>query len=213
MMRVIITPPVLPPEALAELKQWLGVSTTQDDAELADLLAMAVDVCADFTGLLPLVCTAQEMIAPRADNWPGEYGDPYQTAVQNAATVRPWRPWSGRPGWQQLASRPVRALLGVAAVADDGTTTTLSTPDSFVRIDAEGGCGVRIVNPGAAHRYAVQVSAGLATSWSTMPEAMRHGVLRLAAHQYRNREAAGAGPLPPASVSALWLPWRRMRLA
>ena len=47
MMRVIITPPVLPPEALAELKQWLAINTTQDDGELADLLAMAVDVCTD----------------------------------------------------------------------------------------------------------------------------------------------------------------------
>ena len=204
MMRVIITPPVLPSEALAELKQWLGITTTQDDAGLANLLAMAVDVCADFTGMLPLACTVQEMIGLAAD----ESG-----IAINADAAPAWRPWSGRPGWRQLASRPVRALLSVAAVAADGTTTALSTPDYFVRIDAEGGCGIRIVNPGAAHRFAVQVSAGLASSWSVMPEAMRHGIIRLAAHQYRNREATGAGPLPPASVSALWLPWRRMRLA
>ena len=204
MMRVIITPPVLPSEALAELKQWLGITTTQDDAELADLLAVAVNVCADFTGVLPLACTVQEMIGLTSDTWPvGTWAEPAPA----------WRPWSGRPGWQQLASRPVRALLSLAAVAADGTTTALSTPDYFVRIDAEGGCGIRIVNHGGAHRFAVQVTAGLASSWTAMPEAMRHGIIRLAAHQYRNREATGAGPLPPASVSALWLPWRRMRLA
>ncbi len=209
MMRVIITPPVLPPEALAELKQWLAVTTTQDDAELADLLAVAVDVCADFTGLLPLACTAQEMIAAHTDDW----AESCRHGFQGPGAARPWRPWSGRPGWQQLASRPVRALLSVAAVANDGTTTPLSTPDYLMRIDAEGGCEMRIVHPGTAHRFAVQVSAGLATSWSAIPEAMRHGIIRLAAHQYRNREAPGAGPLPPASVSALWLPWRRLRLA
>ena len=212
MMSVIITPPVLPPEALAELKQWLGVTTTQDDGELADLLAMAVDVCADFTGLLPLACTAQEMIALARDDWPS---DPIhgQGLPPVAGSPPPWRPWSGRPGWQQLGSKPVRALLSVAGVAVDGTTTTLGTSDYHVRIDAEGACGIRIVNAGGAHRFAVQVSAGLASGWSTLPEGMRHGMIRLAAHQYRNREAQGAGPLPPASVSALWLPWRRMRLA
>ena len=204
MMRVIITPPVLPSEALAELKQWLGIATTQDDAELADLLAVAVEVCADFTGLLPLACVAQEVIGVTAD----DLADPRY----RPGAARPWRPWNGRPGWQQLASRPVRALISVAAVADDGSSTALGTPDYFMRIDAEGGCGIRIVNAHGADRFAVQVSAGLATGWSTIPEAMRHGIIRLAAHQYRNRESGGAGPLPPASVSALWLPWRRMRL-
>ena len=207
MMRVIITPPALPPEALAELKQWLGIATIHEDAELARLLAVAVDVCADFTGLLPLTCAVEETIAPQADNGL----DPCLDGMPG--TARPWRPWSGRPGWQQLTSRPVRALLSVAAVAADGSATTLTTHDYFCRIDAEGGCGIRIVNPGTAHRFAVQASAGLASGWSTMPEGMRHGIIRLAAHQYRNREAIGAGPLPPASVSALWLPWRRMRLA
>ena len=209
MMRVIITPPVLPPEALAELKQWLGVSTTQDDASLADLLAMVVDVCADFTGLLPLACTAQETIGLASEDW----ATSGRGGADRANAGWPWRNGSGRPGWQQLASRPVRTVASVAAVAVDGTTTALNTADFAVHIDAEGGCRVRIAAPGMAHRFAVQVSAGLASSWSTMPEGMRHGIIRLAAHQYRNREAPGAGPLPPASVSALWLPWRRMRLA
>ena len=39
MMRVIVTPAVLPPSALAELKQWLGITLVQDDAELIALLA------------------------------------------------------------------------------------------------------------------------------------------------------------------------------
>ena len=34
MKRTIVTPPVLSPTALAELKQWLGITTNQDDAPL-----------------------------------------------------------------------------------------------------------------------------------------------------------------------------------
>jgi hypothetical protein len=206
MMRVITTPPVLPPEALAELKQWLAITTTQDDGELADLLAMAVDVCADFTGLLPLACTTEEMLALPTDEWPARGLAPVP------GSPPPWRPWTGRPDWQQLASRPVRSLLSVAAVAIDGTSTTLDAADYHVRIDAEGGCGIRIINPGTAHRFAVQVTAGLAADWASLPQGLHHGIIRLAAHQYRSREGTGAAALPPASVSALWLPWRRMRL-
>ena len=39
------------------------------------------------------------------------------------------------------------------------------------------------------------------------------GVLRLAAHQHRERESEGAAPLPTAAVAALWRPWRRLRMA
>ena len=43
--------------------------------------------------------------------------------------------------------------------------------------------------------------------------ALRHGIIRLAAHQHRERETSGPGPLPPAAIAALWRPWRRMRMA
>ena len=69
-----------------------------------------------------------------------------------------------------------------------------------------------VTAPGSAARLAVRFTAGLAPSWETLPEALRHGILRLAAHQHRERETSGAGPIPPAAVAALWRPWRRMRL-
>jgi hypothetical protein len=45
MTRVIVTPPVLPPAALAELKDWLGITISADDAGLTSLLGAALDVC------------------------------------------------------------------------------------------------------------------------------------------------------------------------
>lgn len=48
------------------------------------------------------------------------------------------------------------------------------------------------------------------SDWSALPEALRHGVIRLAAHLYRDGDGAAAAP--PAAVAALWRPWRRMRL-
>jgi hypothetical protein len=46
-----------------------------------------------------------------------------------------------------------------------------------------------------------------------LPEGIRQGALRLAAHQYRERDVDAPQPVPPAAVAALWRPWRRMRLA
>lgn len=51
--------------------------------------------------------------------------------------------------------------------------------------------------------------------WADLPEAVRHGIIRLAAHLYRERDRDGDGApvAPPAAVAALWRPWRAMRLA
>ena len=54
MKRAIITPAVLAPTALSELKDWLGITTSGDDAQLTALLRMALDLCEDFTGTMPL---------------------------------------------------------------------------------------------------------------------------------------------------------------
>jgi uncharacterized phiE125 gp8 family phage protein len=52
----------------------------------------------------------------------------------------------------------------------------------------------------------------MAPDWTGLPEALRQGVVRLAAHFYTHRTAA-EDEGPPAAVTALWRPWRRMRLS
>jgi uncharacterized phiE125 gp8 family phage protein len=167
-MRQLVTAASPPPSALAELKAWLGITTGSDDAALTTLLATALEVCGDFTGLVPLLSDWRETVeaAPRV----------------------------------ALATRPVRAVSAV-----------LDAAQYEVVLTADGGCLLRFDDPPIG-RLAVDLSAGLADDWDALPEAIRHGVIRLAAHQYRQRESDGAAPLPPASVAALWRPWRVMRL-
>ncbi|MBL8647606.1 MAG: phage head-tail connector protein [Sphingosinicella sp.] len=103
--------------------------------------------------------------------------------------------------WHRLAATPVRSFEG-AFVGED-----VAAFDSLT--DASGDGWVRI-SGGRAARVAVE--AGLAEDWNGVPEPLRQGIVRLTAHLYANRDAAGdAGP--PAAVAALWRPWRRMRLA
>lgn len=182
MKRRIVTPAALPPAALAELKQWLGITTAQDDAPLAALLRAALETCEDFTGLMPLEATCEEVLP-------------------------------AMPGWQVLATRPVQAIAGVEGVPAEGSRFALPAEAYAVELEADGTGQVSVSQQGAAGRIAVRFTAGLGAGWSDLPESLRHGVLRLAAHQHREREGPGAAPLPPASIAALWRPWRRMRLA
>jgi uncharacterized phiE125 gp8 family phage protein len=76
-----------------------------------------------------------------------------------------------------------------------------------VDIDASGDGWVR--SAAGVQRLAVSLSAGLAADWGSLPAAIRQGVTMLAAHLYDHRDGAGT---PPAAVTALWRPYRRMRL-
>ena len=106
---------------------------------------------------------------------------------------------------------PVRAIAGVSALAADGTATALPVGDYALDIDAAGEGWVRLLRTITQKRIRVAYSAGMAADPNGLPEALRHGIVRLAAHFYMNRDAAGE-VAPPAAVTALWRPWRRMRL-
>lgn len=176
MRRTIITPAVLPSAALAELKQWLGITVAADDVSLGNLLATALDTCESFTGRMPLVQTCREALVAQG-------------------------------GWQMLATRPVVSVLAVERA--DGVA--LDADAYALELETDGSARVRLF-ASAPERVLVRFTAGLAPSWDDLPEALRHGVVRLAAHQHRERDGPGAAPLPPASVVALWRPWRRVRL-
>ena len=181
MQRTIVTPAVLPPAALDELKQWLGITTPHDDAPLTALLRTALAMCEAFTGTMPIASEYEELHPVYRD-------------------------------WRDLSTRPVQAITALTAVAADGSRTPLAISAYAIDLDASGAGRFRIVDGGTATRVAVRFSAGLAPVWSALPEPLRHGIVRLAAHQHRERETSGAAPVPPAAIAALWRPWRRLRL-
>lgn len=96
---------------------------------------------------------------------------------------------AGAAGWQRLPAVPVRSIAPLAGDVD---------------IDADGAGWVR-VGEGAA----VTFTAGLATGWDALPAPIRQGVAMLAAHLFDDVSGRGA---PPAAVTALWRPFRAVRL-
>ncbi len=51
----------------------------------------------------------------------------------------------------------------------------------------------------------------LADGWAELSPGLTEGIIRFAAHLYRDRDAASTRE-PPAAVAALWRPWRELRL-
>ena len=109
--------------------------------------------------------------------------------------------------WTRLRLSPVREISGVAA--SDGVPLPVAT--YATDIDTSGDGWVRVGDPGAVGRVRVSGTAGMAVQEHDVPEPIRHGVLRLVAHLYATRD--GVAGEPPAAVTALWRPYRQVRLA
>lgn len=114
--------------------------------------------------------------------------------------------------WQSLSTRPIRAILEVKSLSQSGDEAPLPIADYDIDLDAEGKGLVRLSKPTDHSRVVVRFVAGIAQDWADLPDALRHGIIRLAAHHYRDRDATQS-LAPPASVAALWRPWRALRLA
>lgn len=113
--------------------------------------------------------------------------------------------------WERLTVTPVRSISEVDGVDSSGTTTPLASDGYAIDIDSTGDGWVRILQPNGLARVRVTGSAGIADDENGVPEAIRQGVLRLVAHLFTDRD--GDGGEPPAAVTALWRPYRRLRLA
>jgi uncharacterized phiE125 gp8 family phage protein len=113
--------------------------------------------------------------------------------------------------WERLPVTPVRSIVAVEAVDSAGVATAMPASSYAIDIDSSGDGWVRITDPGVATRVRASGTAGLASDENEVPEPIRQGVLRLVAHLFTARD--GEGGDPPAAVTALWRPYRRMRLS
>jgi uncharacterized phiE125 gp8 family phage protein len=113
--------------------------------------------------------------------------------------------------WRRLAARPVVEIGTVEGLDGDGTAVALPVAGYAIDIDAQGEGWVRGAPVDGVQRLRVTYRAGLADDPNGVPEAIRQGIVRMAAETYATRE--GRDPVAPAAVTALWRPWRRMRLS
>jgi uncharacterized phiE125 gp8 family phage protein len=128
-----------------------------------------------------------------------------------ALIVRPWTSHVAASGeWRPIDVAPVRAITAVEGVTANGGTMPLGVGDHGVDIDAAGEARVRVARAPDLRHGRVTVEAGLVVDWAALPPPIAHGVIILTAHLFEARHGDRA---PPAAVSALWRPWRRLRVA
>ena len=134
-------------------------------------------MCEAFTGRALIDRAVAEMLAASAAPGPG-------SARRRCGRSRGSRRSPRRRGAARWRRRPMRST---------------STP--------AGDGWVRLLDAGEREaRLRVAYGPGMAAEPDGLPEALRHGIVRLAAHLYtqRGRRPSGAGP--PAAVTALWRP-------
>lgn len=113
--------------------------------------------------------------------------------------------------WERL---PITPIVSIAEVSDlDSADIAVPLPPGAyaLDIDSSGDGWIRITQSGLGSRIRACGIAGMAQDANGVPEPIRQGVLRLVAHLFNTRD--GEGGEPPAAVTALWRPYRRMRLS
>lgn len=113
--------------------------------------------------------------------------------------------------WTRLSARPVVAIEAVEGLDAAGGAVALPVDGYAIDIDGAGDGWVRVTGPTDATHLRVAYRAGMAADMNGLPEAVRQGIVRLAADHHATR--TGDEVAMPAVVTALWRPWRRMRLA
>lgn len=112
--------------------------------------------------------------------------------------------------WTRLRACPVSAIANARALASDGAASVLAVGTYSTDITGDGDGWVRVGHSRTETRLELDIVAGIAADWPSLPDGLRQGIVRLAAHLFTERESSDP---PPAIVTALWRPWRRMRLA
>lgn len=185
--------PAVEPVSLNEARRYLRIEGTEEDASLAGFLKVARELCEAFTGQV-LVATRFLELKPF---------DVLQTGGV---------PWSASRS-VRLSRMPLRQIMSATLVSRDGTRTALGAHDFDIAEDARGSTLLRMTFlPPAGASLEVNYWAGMGNDWNGVPEALRQGILRLAAHLYAHRDRPGDSG-PPLAVAALWRPFRVRRLA
>ena len=179
MIRTVLASGDLAP-ALAELKHWLGITRSADDAQLTGLIGASVEACERFTGLTPIASTVEEVVEASHE-------------------------------WTRLTTRPIARVTSIELLDAEGSRTALVEDEYDLHLSGDGSAQLRQRRGPHINRAAVTLEAGLAGDWESMPDGLRHGILRFAAFLYREGEQ-GSGE-PPTAIAALWRPWRVLRLA
>ncbi len=112
-----------------------------------------------------------------------------------------------------LGKAPFISLVALTLLDPLGVTTAVALPTVQVSTDMNDEATVKLaVAPLPLSRITLDYIAGMASDWNGLAEALRLGIIRQAVHLYSHRDEPQTAGLALAA-SALWRPYKRLRLA
>jgi uncharacterized phiE125 gp8 family phage protein len=181
----IVTPPASEPLTLAEVKEFLRVDHSDDDATLAIFITAARQLCESYTRMALLPTTFEEYF----DDFP-QYTGTFKDEIR-------------------LSRSPVSAVTYVKYIDGNETTITANAADYKIdtisrpaRISPDNGWFGTYETINAVF---VRYVAGFADA-ASVPAPLKHGIMLVIGDMYENRTDS-VKRLPTAS-EYLWNPYR-----
>lgn len=176
---------------MIESEAYAVSTAAMDDARAF----LRIDGAGEDAVLEPLIAAALEACEAFTGTPPVVRGYRERLAMQGA--------------WTVLGRSPVRAIVSVSAV-DDGVVGPALTGAAYeADIDTCDRGRVRVIVPPGAPGIEVAYEAGLAATWDAVPVSLRSGVLQHVSAAMTARD----GDAGPERATALWRPYRAVRLA
>ena len=181
----VVTPPASEPLTLAEVKEFLRVDHSDDDATLAIFITAARQLCESYTRLALLPTTFEEYF----DDFP-QYTGTYKDEIR-------------------LSRSPVSAVTYVKYIDGNETTITASASDyktdlisQPARISPDNGWFGTYETINAVF---IRYVAGYANA-ASVPAPLKHGMLLVIGDMYENR--TDSVKRLPTAAEYLWNPYR-----
>ena len=182
----VITPATAEPLSLTEVKEFLRVDSSDEDATLNIMISAAREMCETYTRQILMTTTIDEV------------GDAFPSVNYNSITE-----------YISLSRSPIQSITSVSYLDDAGATQTVSSSDYTSdlisqpsRLDPVTSWPTASVEVNAVTiRYVVGY-----TSASDVPAPIRQGIMLAIASMYENR-MDGVKRFPTAS-EYLWNPFR-----
>lgn len=202
------TPPGAEPLTLDEVKTFLRLDHSHDDAFVTGLIGVARQFCESKTGR-SLVTRSYSLYL---DRWPCTSGSAWWDGVREGASV------AGEAEILPLPRPPLVSVMQVNVYAADHTSTVFPAANYYVD---KAGCPGRIVLmqgvlppvPGrVANGIEIQFKAGYGTTPQTIPVLLRQGMKQLIAHLYEHRGDSPEQALAVSGADSIFQSYRPVSL-
>lgn len=204
----VISPPGSLPVSVSDMRLYLKIDDSADDAVIDSLIQAATDAVEKYTGLALITRGCRAYL----DAWPTDGTQKWWDGLREGADIRSAKTDVALP------CPPLQSVQSVTQFMDDDTFSEYDAGNYYA--DALSFPGRIVIKNGAppqgtraANAIAVDFTAGYGDEADDVPAPIRQAIRLIAAYLYDNRAGGLGHPLDAPGASALLQPYRQMSIA